>query len=179
MQYFLIMNFVTVVLYFSCANLVKNTDTHDLEDVHSTHIGRGAARRALCSPSAPNQPPHAVRRPPGTPPPMVRYLHAAIPTCNAWSMEWKQKPTHATRVSGFHEDIYKVSARLLAVPCWEHIRCKLISSCKLWKLQSKSLDQHPRSIGDWVILQSGSALGLGKSPSHFSAHLPLDFDLMA
>ena len=45
-------------------------------------------------------------------------------------MEWKQKPTHATRVSGFHEDIYKVSARLLAVPCWEHIRCKLISSCK-------------------------------------------------
>ena len=26
----------------------------------------------------------------------------------------------------------------------KRIRCKPISSCKLWKLQSESLDQHPR-----------------------------------
>ena len=34
----------------------------------------------------------------------------------------------------------------------ERIRCKLISSCKLYKLQYKSLDQHPRGMEDWVIL---------------------------
>ena len=37
---------------------------------------------------------------------------------------------------------------------------------------------------NWVILQYGPALGLGNytfanSPSHISAHLPLDVDLMA
>ena len=33
--------------------------------------------------------------------------------------------------------------------------------CKLWKLQSGSSDQHPRGMGDRIILQSGPALGLG------------------
>ena len=65
----------------------------------------------------------------------------------------------------------------------EHIRCKPISPCKLWKLQSGSSDQHPRGIGDWVILQSGPALGLdnhtfANPSSHLSASLPLDVDLM-
>ena len=64
------------------------------------------------------------------------------------------------------------------------IRCKPISSCKLSKLQSESLDQHPRGMGDWVILQSGPALGLlgnhtfANPPSHLPAPLPLDDDLM-
>ena len=66
----------------------------------------------------------------------------------------------------------------------ERIRCKPISLCKLWKLQSESLDQHPRDMGDWVILQFGPALGLGNHtfanpPSHLSAPLALDVDLMA
>ena len=39
-------------------------------------------------------------------------------------------------------------------------------------------------MGDWVILQFGPALGLGNHtfvnlPSHLSAPLPLDVDLMA
>ena len=67
---------------------------------------------------------------------------------------------------------------------WERIRCRPTYSCKLWKLQSESLDQHPRGMRNWVILQFGPALGLGNhtfanSPSHLSAPLPLDVDLMA
>ena len=66
---------------------------------------------------------------------------------------------------------------------WQHIRCKPTSPCKLWKLQSESLDQHPRGMRDWVILQSIPALGLGNqtfaNPSfHLSAPLLLDVDLM-
>ena len=41
--------------------------------------------------------------------------------------------------------------------------------CKLYKLQSESLDQHPKGMEDWVILQSGPALGLG---NHTFANLP-------
>ena len=46
------------------------------------------------------------------------------------------------------------------------------------------MDQHPRGMGDWVILQSGPALGLSNPtfanpPSNLSAPLPLDVDLMA
>ena len=67
---------------------------------------------------------------------------------------------------------------------WEHIRCKPISPWKLWKLQSGSSDQHPRGMWDWVILQSGPALGLdnhtfANPSSHLPAPLPLDVDLMA
>ena len=63
-------------------------------------------------------------------------------------------------------------------------RCKPISLCKLWKLQSELLDQHSRGMRDWIILQSGSALGLNNHifanpPSHLSALLSLDVDLMA
>jgi len=29
-------------------------ETSDLEDAHAAHIGRGAARKAICSPPAPN-----------------------------------------------------------------------------------------------------------------------------
>ena len=62
------------------------------------------------------------------------------------------------------------------------IRCKPISPCKLWKLQSGPSDQHPRGMRDWVILQSEPALGLcnhtfANPPSHLSAPLPLDVDL--
>ena len=65
----------------------------------------------------------------------------------------------------------------------ERIRCKPTSPCKLWKLQSESLDQHSRGIGDWVILQSGPALGLdnhifANPPSHLSTPLSLDVDLI-
>ena len=64
----------------------------------------------------------------------------------------------------------------------ERIKCKPIFPCKLWKLQSELLNQHPRGIGDWVILQFGPALGLGNHTfvnlsSHLSAPLPLDVDL--
>ena len=56
--------------------------------------------------------------------------------------------------------------------------------CKLWKLQSRPSDQHPRDMGDGIILQSGPTLGLenhtfANSPSHAHAPLPLDVDLMA
>ena len=56
----------------------------------------------------------------------------------------------------------------------ERMRCKPISPCKLWKLQSESSDQHLRDMGDWVILQSGPALGLinhtfANPPSHLPA----------
>ena len=66
----------------------------------------------------------------------------------------------------------------------QRIRCKSTSPCKLWKLQSESLDQHLRGMGNYIILQSGPAIGLGNhtfanSPSHLSAPLPLDVDLMA
>ena len=65
------------------------------------------------------------------------------------------------------------------ISSWELIRCKPTFPCKLWKFQSGSLDQHPRGIGDWVILQSGPVLGLGNHtfanpPSHLSAPLSLD-----
>ena len=61
--------------------------------------------------------------------------------------------------------------------------CKPTSPCKLWKLQSESLDQHPRGMEDWIILRSGPALGLGNHtfanpPFHLSAPLPLDVDMM-
>ena len=64
------------------------------------------------------------------------------------------------------------------------IRCKPTSPCKLWKLQSESLDQHPRGIEDRIFLQSRPAFGLGNHtfanpPCHLSAPLPLDVDLMA
>ena len=67
---------------------------------------------------------------------------------------------------------------------WEHIRCKLISPCKLWELQSGSSDQHPRGTRDRVILQSGLTFGLGNhtfanSPSHHLAPVPLDVDPIA
>ena len=39
--------------------------------------------------------------------------------------------------------------------------CKPTPPYKLWKLQFESLDQHPRDMSDWLILQSGPALGLG------------------
>ena len=47
----------------------------------------------------------------------------------------------------------------------------------------KLLDQHPRGMRDWIILQSEPALELGNytfanPPSHLAAPLPLDVDLM-
>jgi len=52
--------------------------------------------------------------------------------------------------------------------------------CKLWKLQSGPSDQHPRGMGDGIILQSESALGLGNhifaNPSSHSLCTPLDVD---
>jgi len=49
---------------------------------------------------------------------------------------------------------------------------------------SDQLDQHPRSMEDWIILQSGPVLGLGNHifanlSSHLSALLLLDVDLMS
>ena len=41
---------------------------------------------------------------------------------------------------------------------WKRIGCKPTCPCKLWKLQSESLDQHSRGMGDWVILQSRPTL---------------------
>ena len=55
--------------------------------------------------------------------------------------------------------------------------------CKLWKFQSEPSDQHPRGMGDGIILQSGPALGLGNhtfaNPPSPPAPLPLDVDPMA
>ena len=51
------------------------------------------------------------------------------------------------------------------------------------KLQSGPSDQHPRGMGDGIILQSGPALGLGNhtfaNPSPPSVPFPLDVDQMA
>ena len=72
---------------------------------------------------------------------------------------------------------------------WIHIKMGTYQvqtnlSVQTMKLQSESLDQHPRGMVDQVILQSGPTLGLGNHtfanpPSHLSAPLPLDVDLMA
>ena len=64
----------------------------------------------------------------------------------------------------------------------QRIWCKP-SPCKLCKLQSESLDQHSKGMGDWVILQAGPAFRLSNHnfanpPSHLSAPLPLDVDMM-
>ena len=60
------------------------------------------------------------------------------------------------------------------------IRCKPTFPCKIWKLQSESLDQHPRDMWDWIILRFGPALDwiitLLEIP--LPAPLPLDVDLM-
>ena len=55
--------------------------------------------------------------------------------------------------------------------------------CRLWKLQSEPSDQHPRSMGDGIILQSEPVFGLGNhtfaNPSfHTPALLLLDVDSM-
>jgi len=51
------------------------------------------------------------------------------------------------------------------------------------EIQSGLSDQNPKSMGDWVILQSGPALELGNHtfanpPSHPPVPLPLDVDPM-
>ena len=56
-------------------------------------------------------------------------------------------------------------------------------SVQTMEIQSGLSDQNPKSMGDWVILQSGPALELGNHtfanpPSHLSAPLSLDVDLM-
>ena len=54
---------------------------------------------------------------------------------------------------------------------------------KLWKFQSESSDQHPRGMGDGIILQFGTVFGLDNHTFanltyHVSAPLPLDVDPM-
>ena len=66
---------------------------------------------------------------------------------------------------------------------WEHIRCKSTSPCKLWKLQSETLDQYRRGGAqrsgtrnlqncDYTIQERVRIVKLPNPP------YPLDVDLM-